>query len=149
MGADLIGYLLKGPYDLPEEKRAEAILCAQGTLRILRQAAQDHAADKPFTAEAKELLAEQDLDPDYDLDGYSVADDESIERTAKAAVENLYNVWNNGTARDMAWRADPDDEEQLMFFCGDMSWGDSPSGYAYRTITEARNLRLLKFFNIR
>lgn len=148
MGADLIGCLLKGPYELPEEKRAEAILCAKATMLILRQAAQDYAAEKPFAAEAAELLEEYQIDPDYELDGYDV-DDKSIEFMATTAVEDLYNVWNKNNARDMHCRTDPDDMNQLLFFCGDMSWGDSPQGYAYETIIEAGKLGLLKFFNIR
>ena len=148
MGADLIGCLLKGPYDLPEEKKAEAILCAKGTMLLLRQAAQDYAAEKPFAAEAAEILEEYQIDPDYELDGYDVSD-EAIDRMAEVAVSDLYNVWNNGNARDMASRSDPDDPSQLLFFCGELSHGDSPQGYAYETITDAAKLGLLKFFNIR
>ncbi len=148
MGANLIGCLLKGPYDLPEEKRAEAILCAKATMLLLRQAAQDYAAEKPLAAEAEELLEEYQIDPDYELDGYDV-DDESLARMAEVAVADLYNVWNNNNARDMHCRTDPDDATQLLFFCGELSHGDSPQGYAYETITDAAKLGLLKFFNIR
>ena len=148
MGQDLIGCLLKGPYELPEDKRAEAVLCAKATMLILRQAAQDYAAEKPFVAEAEELLEEYQIDPEYELDGYDV-NDESIERMAEVAVEDLYNVWNRNNARDMYCRADPDDMTQLLFFCGDVSWGDAPQGYASETITDAGKMGLLKFFNIR
>ena len=148
MEAELIGYLLKGPYELPEEKKSEAILCAKATMHILRQAAQDYAAKKPFAAEAKELLEEYQIDPDYELDGYDV-NDESIERMAEATVEDLYNVWNKNNARDMHCLTDPDDATQLLFFCGDMSWGNSPQGYAYETIRKSDRMGLLKFFNIR
>ena len=39
-------------------------------------------------------------------------------------------AWPPG-GRDVSMRQDPDDAKTVLVFAGEMTWGDSPSGYGY------------------
>jgi len=149
MGADLIGYLLKGPRDLPEEKRAAAVECVVNALNLLNQAAIDHREGRGISPEAQKIVDRSLMDIDYELEDFEDERPGAIQGRAENLVTDLYAVWNGSNARDLYCRIDPDDDTQLLFFCGDMSWGDSPDGFAYETIGESHTLGLLEFFNIR
>lgn len=149
MGADLIGYLLKGPRDLPEEKRADAVQCVINALNVLNQAAIDHREERGISPEAQKIVDRCLMDIEYELEHYEEERPEAIKGRAENLVTDLYAVWNGSNARDLYCRIDPDDDTQLLFFCGDMSWGDSPDGFAYETIGEAITLGLTEFFHIR
>jgi len=151
MGQDLVGYLLKGPYELPEEKRAEAIAHAAGLIRKLRTEYEAYLEDPPnyvFSEEVVAHLSRYSIDIEFELEQFDM-DDATIEGAATEAVNDLYNIWNGNNARDCHCRTDPDDRSQVLFFCGDATWGDDPDGYAYLTIKECRRYGILEFFNIR
>lgn len=153
MGQDLIGYLLKGPYGLPEEKKDEAIAYAMRIIRKYQEAAAGYAEDPPgyvFDEEIQSLLDRFACDIEMELELFDFGDDDaSIRGEATEAVNDLYNVWNGNNARDCFCRTDPDDKSQVLFFCGDSTWGDSPDGVAYQTIEICRRYGILDFFNIR
>jgi hypothetical protein len=156
MGQDLIGYLLKGPYELPEDKKDEAIEHAMGILRKYTVAAAGYKADPEnyvFDEEIKALLDRCAVDLEMELELVDFSDDDADEASmrgeATEAVNDLFNIWNGSNARDCICRTDPDDKKQLMFFCGDATYGDSPDGYAYTTIETCMRYGILDFFNIR
>lgn len=150
MGQELIGYLLKGPYELPEEKKDAAIAHAMGVIRMLCAAYEDFSADPEctFSREVQEHLSRYAIDVEMELEQFDM-DEATIQGEATEAVTDLYNIWNGNNARDCYTRVDPDDREQVLFFCGDATWGDEPDGYAYQTIKECQRYGVLEFFGIR
>jgi hypothetical protein len=150
MGQELIGYLVKGPYELPEEKKEEAIAHAMRLIRKLRTEYEAYLEDPNylFSEETQAYISRYSIDFEMELEQFDM-DDATIEGEATEAVTDLYNIWNGNNARDCYCRTDPDDRSQVLFFCGDATWGDDPDGYAYQTIKECRRYGILEFFNIR
>lgn len=150
MGQNLIGYLLKGPYELPEEKREEAIAHAAGLIRKLCAAYEAYLEDPNcvFSEEVQAHLSKYAIDVEMELEQFDM-DGGATEGEATEAVNDLYSIWNGNNARDCYCRTDPDDRSQVLFFCGDATWGDDPDGFAYLTIKECQRYGILEFFNIR
>lgn len=150
MGQDLIGFLVKGPYELPEEKKEEAIAHAMRLIRKLCAAYEAYLLDPNylFSEEVNAYIARHSIDVEMELEQFDM-DDVTIEGEATEAVNDLYSIWNGNNARDCYCRTDPDDRSQVLFFCGDATWGDDPDGFAYLTIKECQRYGILEFFNIR
>jgi hypothetical protein len=150
MGQDLIGYLVKGPYELPEDKKEEAIAHAMKLIRRLRTEYEAYLLDPNylFSEEVNAYIARHSIDVEMELEQFDM-DDVTIEGEATEAVNDLYSIWNGNNARDCYCRTDPDDRSQVLFFCGDATWGDDPDGFAYLTIKECQRYGILEFFNIR
>jgi len=142
MGADLVGYMLKGPRELDRDRFelargiAENVIGQAGLARAIELAGED------FEREDFDALDNMLIDLDCDLENIAELDPERL-------LLDLINVWEAHTPRDMTTRFDPDDDDQQIVFAGEMSWGDEPEGFAYRTLRDADKLGMLDVFGIR
>ena len=129
MGADLIGYLVKGPKEISAAAwdAAEAKLVAR--LEPMWLGAK---VDCPDCGEPIDCA-----DPDEFEYGCPACGSDSIkvmaeleDRDSVTQFMAKLRAWPPG-ARDVASRPDPDNDAEILVFAGEMSWGDSPCGYGY------------------
>lgn len=60
--------------------------------------------------------------------------DEGTDRDdAREIVQKIFDSWPPDD-RSTTWRGDPDDSSQIIYFTGETSWGDEPSGPAFEAI---------------
>jgi hypothetical protein len=142
MGADLVGYMLKGPRELDRDRFELARGIAANVIGQAGQARAAELAGEDFEREDFDALDNMLIDLDCDLENIAELDPES-------ALSDLVSVWEEGAERDLTTRIDPDDDEQRIVFAGEMSWGDEPEGFAYRTFRDADKLGMLDVFGIR
>ena len=128
MGADLIGFLVKGPQKISEETWAEAEAKLVARLEPMWLGAK---VDCPDCGEPIDCS-----DPDEVEYGCEKCGSDCIK--VMAQLEDRDSVtkfmarmrhWPPG-GRDVAKRDDPDSGE-LLIFAGEMSWGDAPCGCGY------------------
>ena len=55
-------------------------------------------------------------------------------------VRQFAEFWNEGSARDLSSRPDPDHPQRKVVVAGDMSWGDEPDGCGYQNLKWAFGL---------
>jgi len=142
MGADLVGYMLKGPRELDRDRFELARGIAANVIGQAGQARAAELAGEDFEREDFDALDNMLIDLDCDLENIAELDPES-------ALSDLVRVWEVHNVRDLATRFDPDDDDQQIVFAGEMSWGDEPEGFAYRTFRDADKLGMLDVFGIR
>lgn len=149
MGADLIGFLVKGPVTLETDPNTmqRAIAIATASLPILRA-----------YNEAFERSGLEDLPANTDFSATPHLDDailecnlpvELPEKTPEEIVAEFVQFWTLQDARDLTSRNDPDDPSQQLLFAGELSWGDAPEGYAYTQLQLGLLLGLWDVFGIR
>jgi hypothetical protein len=142
MGADLIGFLVKGPRELDRDRFELARGIAANVVGQATIAYELELADEPVEREDFDALDNTFIDLEYDLERIRGLDPEDL-------LKALVSVWEEHDARDLVTRTDPDDEDQRIVFAGEMSWGDDPEGFAYQTIRDADKLGMLDVFGIR
>lgn len=109
MGADQIGYLVKGPTRIPAGRLKAAVrACKRLRQELMRDAG-----------------AGTDVDP------------RDIPEDPEAAIREFVEWWRVLDCRDTCSRPDPDDPRQKIVYAGEMSWGDEPDGYGYRMLKRA------------
>mgnify|MGYP006969383108 CR=1 FL=1 len=170
MGADLVGWMAKGPAKLqvPAARRAQI---AEGLLAVLDWARSTLPADPQ---EAEEFLAgceQEQLPPSIDSWWATSSPEEVLQLLARLSPERdvprrrqrahlnrylreLLRAWPPEGCRDAAVLTDPDDPTQVLVFAGEMTWGDEPQGEAFLLlkqlahsgIGEAVGIRLLAGF---
>lgn len=153
MGADLIGYIIKGPLAIAEDS-AEAVIAflkkqsiAVAPFLLVCQ----RTGDIPPGLQECEFFCEDHIDDPgsaYDvgvhLEALVFDDDDPTEW-----VDSFVTMWNNGDGRDFACRIDPDDRTRKIAFVGEMSWGDTPDGYSYAHIHRAFLLGVYEMLGLR
>lgn len=125
MGADLIGYMLKGPKKFTAAKKKDALkkaiqigMTAEAMVES-KEAGEEWSPVLPWQKEAAKAIESA-------LEQGSMPDLESFTREgAQDAFDKFLLAWEGGH-RDVNVRVDPDDKTQVLFFTGGMSWGDSP-----------------------
>jgi len=141
MGADQIGFLLKGPTDL--------ILTQEVLDQVLRDGEQIRIA--LLHAHTHGCLPEQCPEHLSSMDQTELAtlvDDAERLSPVQQVIDDLIHWWAQG-ARDSCFRHDPDDPTQTLAFAGEMTWGDEPQGFGYQTVRAASQLDILRHFGIR
>lgn len=130
MGADLVGFLLKGPSKINEEVWAAAEAKLVARLEPMWLGA---SIDCPDCGEPIDCADPDDIEYGCDKCG-----SEAIkvmanldDRESVTAFMQQMRHWPPD-ARDAASRDDPDTPGQLLIFAGGMSWGDDPDGYGYK-----------------
>lgn len=136
MGADMVGFLVKGPAKIPAKRIA-------GAVRACRRLRQEllAAADSPENA-GNRCDAALSLTGEY----FDPAD---IPEDPEAEVRAFVDWWHRPEGRDICMRDDPDDPRQRLVFAGEMSWGDEPCGYGYRRLKQALAWGFAKALGIR
>ena len=124
MGAEQIGYLVKGPRRIPKCRIPAAVrACRQRKAELLATAGPE--AEEWDRCEAALVRAEACFDP---------AD---IPEDPTPAVRKFMDWWATLAARDTCSRPDPDDPTQILVYAGEMTAGDEPEGVGYRMIRGA------------
>lgn len=151
MGADYIGYLVIGPQTLTPTtgKLTRAKKQAQKILDMVSELGDEHAdfetiADR-YAPWLKHLNFKSMVDSDFTCLGGLKAD---------KAIGDLLDFWN-GSSRDANMRMLHFDHlghklrPPIKVVCaGDMTWGDEPDGWGYRTLKVAELLGLFDVFKI-
>lgn len=111
MGADQVGYLVRGPVKIA----AGRIKLAVRACKRLR----------------KQLLSAADEGRDDDVDPADIPED------PEQNIRTFVDWWHCIDTRDACCRLDPDDPRQQLVYAGEMSWGDEPTGDGYQKLKEA------------
>lgn len=129
MGADQIGYIVKGPVALDPALR-ETALVHLGQLQAEIRRALDAAGYKDDEGFIEDHSKFWDLSPDLDheLDPLDYAELAGLD--AHKFISEFFDWWEHG-ARDTTSRNDPDDLHQCLTYAGEMSSGDEPEGHGY------------------
>ncbi len=154
MSACLTTFILKGPKVLPRGQINKAV--AQANLVIsffdqfLKQQEQEGACWQYLVRHSGSSSNDKKLL--YTVVsklGVDIADCESLTKTTgENVVLYLFDAWG-GRYGDSDWRDDPDARGQILFVAGDMSYGDTPGGGAYKAIEAASITQILHLFRIR
>jgi hypothetical protein len=158
MGADLIGYMVKAPVELPKDRIDEAVAQANSVISFAHEFVKKQEDNEEGYTLLEELgytdedvakaLGNSELD-DCELENelevlagrYDIGDGEKV-------VKEFLDNWPY-IGRDVSFRRDPDDDSQCYMFAGDMSWGDEPEGFGYETLRSVFQLGFAEYFNIR
>ncbi|MEM1354984.1 MAG: hypothetical protein AAGH88_08885 [Planctomycetota bacterium] len=150
MGADLIGYFAKGPKNLDPNNYPAAAAEAERRLVWLRKARPKVEAVSPAAVvdllpdcpwlppeELKQAVVDIDFDElRCEIERLVVMADDIIDLTGEQAVQRFVEMWPP-LARDAAHIQDPDRPDKLIVFAGERSWGDTPDGLGFRTLSWA------------
>lgn len=136
MGADLIVYILEGPREvkLTPQKREDILKKVRKSIKLCA-AFRDGKLDAnklPSSIEEFDAQFIADLDPEVVLD-------------------NFIDLWNGKAApRDAAWRfIGTGKKQRRVLVCGELSWGDTPSGYGFETCRNADLLNIDTMLGVR
>ena len=124
MGADQIGYLVKGPARILTRGIPRAVrACLARRRELLDEAGPD--ADEWVRRETALEITNEFFDP------VDIPDD------PEPVVKEFVDWWRSLNARDTTFRVDPDDPRQRIVYAGDMSYGDEPDGRGYQMLKRA------------
>lgn len=124
MGADQVGYLVKGPVRIAPGRIEQAVRACRKLRRWLLAEAGPDANSGQRHDVALSLTGEY-FDP---------AD---IPENPRQTVMDFVTWWQCPEGRDVCLRDDPDNPRQRLVFAGEMSWGDEPDGYGYQMLKQA------------
>jgi transcription elongation factor Elf1 len=149
MGADMIGYLAKGPYTITKAKRKAA---ARELLRLARIWLLENtytcctcgAVETDIEEAVKDHLDCQNCGVRYPVYLQDIKCLSHAEKKVAAWCDYWPPTW-----RDCARRPDPDDKKQVLVFAGDMSYGESPDGAGYEYLAELLNSGISDLLGIR
>jgi len=152
MGANLIGYLVKGPRTLDVSKQDKAV---DRVLRVLEVCKKyndwaenpDNIGEEYDFSELDGLVDLADAEEVFDLADIVIGFPATKESAEKIVNDLIYN-WPP-RARDVVCKIDPDDENQVIVFCGDMSWGDEPEGIGYQMLKDGFMFGVWSLFGVR
>jgi len=137
MGADMCGYIVKGPAKLPKN----AVELAIKSLKAQRK--------RLIAGVRKCEVCGQDMAEGGTCScGWPVIEKETTDYGISMLARNLVDAWAP-TYRDCCSRKDPDDPKQIIVFAGDMSWGDDPEGSGYQYLKELINSGIGEVLGIR
>jgi len=141
MGADLIGFLVRGPVRITKTatKRAKS--------RYWADCAKQHKAREFWCPECGTRRRDNEQGP-CDNCGTQLPVVPGTEPEAHALVQRLADGWPP-EFRDVASRRDPDNARQILVFAGDMSWGDTPAGSGYRYLEKLITTGIGRYLGIR
>lgn len=147
MGADQIGFLVKGPHKITKttwKKAAKTLLARVEPMWLT------HKLDCPecgFSIDTTDPNACECGCERCGSDGPRFLMELESRDDFDTFMKEM-EVWPPG-ARDVASRRDPDDPDSVLVFAGEMSWGDSPSGYGYEYLNKLMTTGLGKLVGVR
>lgn len=142
MGADLIGYHLRGPATCSPARITAAKRHMQRIERIstIPESKRSRRDTRAWNDLLNRISAATGIDDTVEL----AAEADGLTRLGGAFVDDFIAVWN-GDGRDISIR---DDGTRRSFFAGDMSWGDTPDGDGYTTANTAAQTGILPLLGI-
>lgn len=159
MGADLIGYLVKGPVSFDEMAIAKAASKVQERNTVIQGYLDTYIAaggDEADQDEISKTVSNKDFDDFFEwlFDKEGEVTEEGIrdcihQDPHKTVVDFIKSWSGEDYFRDISSRLDPDDPTKLLVFAGEMSWGDEPQGGGYTLLAEADKNGVLEALGIR
>jgi hypothetical protein len=147
MGADLIGFLVKGPKAFTPEQvimakgRARAVIgFARELTEVLENEEEFPNNDIQAWAKKKKINLQplQHVHPEHIaqvVDCLTAAFPKDVAKQTDEFIDEFVAWWENDQySRDSCFREDPDDSTKWLVFAGDQTWGDPPDGYGYESI---------------
>lgn len=134
MGANLTGYLVKGPYTMTSSPELEDLVSSmKSDLDSVKDMTYHDFEDVPdwikHYMDCRGTYFPVGNDRIKSLELGEIP--EQFAGTVQDVISRLLCFWNEMDYSDVAIRMDPDDEDQCLVFAGDMSWGDKPTGTGY------------------
>lgn len=124
MGADQIGYLVKGPQKIPARRIKAAVrACQQQRKALLADATDPNSMDNRMD----EALSATGI----------YFDPADIPAEPEQEIREFVEWWRTLGGRDTCSRQDPDDARQKLVHAGDMSDGSEPDGEGYQMLKKA------------
>ena len=124
MGAEQVGYLVKGPIRIPAGKiKAAVAACKRQRQALLKDAGE--GATRGERSDAALSATGEFFDP------------EDIPKNPSSAIRAFVAWWHCTEGRDTCSRVDTDDPRQKLVYAGEMSWGDEPEGHGYQMLKRA------------
>lgn len=164
MGADLCGYLLAGPLNLPQPDEGALNKLARDLAQLLW--ARNEQPGAPLN-DGVDSWAQAAHSMGYDADGLesffdygdgTIAEDadtveeaeQKLREVLDQLVDDVRGAWS-GLYRDLAWRTvELSGEKHRLLFAGGSTWGDGPAqGSAWYLFEQAAYCGLLDLFPIR
>jgi len=149
VGAELIGFMLKGPRIISVDAKRAA---ANKLLLLSNIWNSDNSYTCPVCGERYDDIAET-IEEQSEC-GTCITPFPSYYKDIKTADQALQ--WVNGLVaewppeyRDCYGRTDPDDKDVLTVFAGDFSWGDEPEGMGYLALKNICNSGISEELGIR
>ncbi len=141
MGADMVGFILKGPVELDRRRLPTAIqrLCRE--LKKQRDSGVGVCYRCDIESPVEDHVCQECGEP---LPATELTDDKAV----ADKVKDMFEAWPPD-GRDCASRIDPDDPTQLLVFAGRETWGDEPDGCGYQYMKELLSLGIAETFGIR
>ena len=142
MGADLIAYILVGPKKITKGQIQKAVVPMLAWAKKHKDTAicencgkiQD---PKNLGLNADGTLALEDVDCEEcsACELVAVVDRYPDAQAAKRALEEAAAEWHGApNCRDSAVRENPDNPNEIIICCGELSWGDEPDGAGYTAL---------------
>lgn len=124
MGADQVGYLVKGPMKMQARRIVSAVrACQQQRKALLEDAGESATRDERMDAA---LSATGEYFDPADIPENPVKD-----------IRAFVDWWHTLDSRDACSRTDPDNPRQKLVYAGEMSWGDEPNGAGFQMLKRA------------
>jgi len=130
MGADLCGFLLKGPAKLHRVKIRQAKKLYT-ELRMHLGGSTEKFKEflvqwgKATSSSAARCYVTLGIGPKSEADELEEVR-EKVKQMPPKLVDRFVDMWANGDYRDMVRRDDPDDKSQQLLFVGERTCGDGP-----------------------
>jgi len=149
MSADFISYCVFGPNKLStnHRKMKKATQVMNDLVAVALRAEHLQAADPNDKVAELELeeLVQTKLKNHEDL--YDLRWAVKYQDKPSRLIDELFEVWHHGSY-DTSDRLDPRDPKRKVWYAGDMTWGDEPSGFGFVTMKHADMAGLLDIFEI-
>lgn len=133
MGADQVGYLVKGPKTITNAAYATAISDFAKKVEQMRKLGKITCPDCGHVTDWDKDTDEDEVCANCDSDVIGAISCLTSNVKARAYAADLLNAWPLH-ARDCTSVPDPDDPDKILMFAGEMTWGDTPQGFGYQTL---------------
>lgn len=163
MGADLITFIGVGPSKLSRSKalrkKAETKLKSFVEMAVKWSSLVDKIEDPQPDTDIEVLQDQLDkLDTLGDTEVDNVRWAREYQDDPKKLLNELFEVWDSGSSRDVNKRLLPDpskndvwrkpSKKKSIVVAGDMSWGDPPDGFGFQTLMRSEQVGLCTLYGI-
>jgi len=147
MGADQIGFLVKGPRRFTKTALKKAAKTLLSQLEVMWTTHRLECPECGYSIDTTDPDACENGCEHCGSDGPRFLM-ELTDRHAFDAFMSTMAAWPPG-GRDVAFRQDPDDRKSLLVFAGEMTWGDTPSGCGYDYLNKLMSTGLGALLGVR
>lgn len=151
MGADFISYCVFGPRKLSLGKKMMTKAQKQMTEFVKKAVALEELEKKaddgvPGADDALGVFMDENLRPYQEVSDITWAT--AYKKDPMKLVKELIEIWHK-SPRDSNWRYVPgSNQKRIVWYCGEMTWGDEPDGEGYQTMRRADLAGLHEIFGL-